>query len=152
MRSAAMTRRLWLIPCALLAAAACSKKADTGTDTAATPGTTTTAEALSVTGVDLGRTIDANSRVTYKTDDFKPNDTIYASVATTGTSPNATLSARWTYQDGQVVDTTSRAIAPAGAAATEFHISKPSGFPKGNYKVEIMLNGASVQSKDFKVE
>jgi hypothetical protein len=49
------------------------------------------------------------------------------------------------------VDTTSRAIAPTGAAATEFHISKPSGFPKGNYKVEIMLNGTTAQTKDFKV-
>lgn len=151
-----MLRRFWLIPaCAgLVAASACSKKADTSTDTAATtPGSTMTpAQPVSVTGVQLGKAVGADNKVTSETDDFKPNDTIYASVATDGVAQNATLSARWTYQDGQVVDTTSRAIAPAGAAATEFHISKPSGFPKGKYKVEIMLNGTTTQSKDFKVD
>ena len=147
-----MLRRFWLLPaCAgLLAAAACSKKADAGTDTASTPAATATAP-VSVTAVKLGKSIGADGRVADETDSFKPSDTIYASVATDGSAPNATLSARWTYQDGQVVDTTSRAIAPTGAASTEFHISKPSGFPKGNYKVEIMLNGATTQSKDFKV-
>jgi hypothetical protein len=152
-----MLRRFWLIPACvgLVAASACSKKADTSTDTAATttPGTTMTpAQPVSVTGVQLGKAVGADNKVTSETDDFKPNDTIYASVATDGVAQNATLSARWTYQDGQVVDTTSRAIAPAGAAATEFHISKPSGFPKGKYKVEIMLNGTTTQSKDFKVD
>lgn len=151
-----MLRRLWLIPvCAsLVVTTACSKKADTSTDTAAnTPGSTMTpAEPVSVTGIQLGKAVGSDNRVSNETDDFKPNDTIYASVATDGTAQNATLSARWTYQDGQVVDTTSRAIAPAGAASTEFHISKPSGFPKGKYKVEIMLNGASTQSKDFTVD
>jgi hypothetical protein len=150
-----MLRRFWLVPACvgLVAATACSKKADSGTDTAAnTPATTTTAQPVSVTGVQLGRALGADGKVSDETDDFKPNDTIYASVATDGVAQNATLSARWTYQDGQVVDTTSRAIAPAGAAATEFHISKPSGFPKGKYKVEIMLNGVTTQTKDFKVD
>lgn len=147
-----MFRRLSLAAAcaALVAAAACAKKTDTGAvDTTAT--TMTPAQAVHVTGVQLGRSIGPDGRIADATDEFKPNDTIYASVATDGVAQSATLSARWTYQDGQVVDTTSRAIAPTGAAATEFHISKPSGFPKGNYKVEIMLDGAATQTKDFKV-
>ena len=149
-----MFRRISLLAaCAGLAAAAgCAKKTDTGAvDTTATTTTMTPAAAVHVTGVQLGRSIGPDGRVASETDEFKPNDTIYASVATDGVAQSATLSARWTYQDGQVVDTTSRAIAPTGAAATEFHISKPSGFPKGNYKVEIMLNGTTAQTKDFKV-
>ena len=149
-----MFRRISLLAaCAgLVAAAACAKKTDTGAvDTTAAATTTTPAAAVHVTGVQLGRAIGPDGRVTAETDEFKPNDTIYASVATDGVAQSATLSARWTFQDGQVVDTTSRAIAPTGAAATEFHISKPSGFPKGNYKVEIMLNGTTAQTKDFKV-
>lgn len=149
-----MFRRISLLAaCAgLVAAAGCAKKTDTGAvDTTATTTTMTPAAAVHVTGVQLGRAIGADGRVASETDEFKPNDTIYASVATDGVAQSATLSARWTYQDGQVVDTASRAIAPTGAAATEFHISKPSGFPKGNYKVEIMLNGTTAQTKDFKV-
>ena len=148
-----MFRRLSLAAActALVAAAACAKKTDTGAvDTTATAATTP-AQAVHVTGIQLGRAIGPDGRVAAETDEFKPNDTIYASVATDGAAQSATLSARWTYQDGQVVDTASRAIAPTGPAATEFHISKPGGFPKGNYKVEIMLDGATTQTKDFKV-
>jgi hypothetical protein len=145
-----MLRRFWLASACcvgLAAAAGCSKKDDTG----AAGSTATATQPLRVTGVQLGRAVGSDMRVTDETDDFKPNDTIYASVATDGTSPNATLMARWTYQDGQVVDTTSRSISPNAASATEFHVSKPGGWPKGNYKVEILLNGAVTQSKDFEV-
>jgi hypothetical protein len=147
-----MSRRFWLASACCLGlatAAGCSKADDAGT---ATTGSTTTAtQPVRVTGVQLGRAVGTDMRVTDETDDFKANETIYASVATDGTAPNATLTARWTYQDGQVVDSTTRSIAPNGPAATQFQISKPDGFPKGNYKVEILLNGAVTQSKDFEV-
>ena len=63
----------------------------------------------------------------------------------------ATLTARWTYGDGQVVDETSQTISPTGPAMTEFHVSKASGWPAGDYKVSIMLDGRELESKDFKV-
>ena len=148
-----MSRRFWLASACclgLVTAAGCSKKDDAGT---ATTGTATTAtQPVRVTDIQLGRAVGADGRVSAEVDDFKPNDTIYASVATDGTAPNATLTAKWTYQDGQVVDSTSRAIAPTGPAFTEFHISKPDGLPKGDYKVEVMLNGATVQSEDFDID
>jgi hypothetical protein len=51
-----------------------------------------------------------------------------------------------------VIDETTQTIAPSGPAVTEFHISKPDGFAKGNYRVEIMLNGTPAGSKDFTVK
>ena len=84
-----------------------------------------------------------------QTDSFKK---LYAAVSTTGTASNATLGAKWTYQDGQTVNDSSQTIAPAGPAVTTFHISKPDGWPAGNYKVEISLDGKSVSSKDFTVQ
>ena len=78
--------------------------------------------------------------------------TIYAAVSTTGTAPNALLNAKWSYQDGQTVNESSQTIAPNGDAVTSFHISKPDGWPAGNYKVDISLNGTSVASKDFSVK
>ena len=89
--------------------------------------------------------------MTTATTAFTPKDTIYASVATTG-SGNATLDARWTYQDGQTVKEDSKSIAAPGPADTAFSISKPDGWPAGNYKVEITLNGTPVASKDFSVK
>jgi hypothetical protein len=107
--------------------------------------------AVRVTDVDLGRSLGADKRVTDKTDSFKPNETVYVSVTTEGSAPTATLKARWTYEGGQLVQESSQTIAPTGAAVTEFHVAKPDGWPKGSYKVEVFLNGNSVETESFKV-
>jgi hypothetical protein len=136
--------------CLTLTASGCAKK-----DKAATVETASGAVAstpVSVTDVKLGRGLGADKRLTDQTDKFRPADVIYAVVETQGTAPNTALQARWTYQDGQVVNEASRNISAAGEDVTEFHISKPSGWPKGKYTVQILLTGASVESKEFEVK
>jgi hypothetical protein len=146
-----------------LALTACGKKEETPPPAATTPPATTPApstamtpapaeQGVTVASVDLGTAVGPDQKVTSPTTTFGPKDTIYAAVSTTGTASNATLGAKWTYQDGQTVNDSSQTIAPTGAAVTTFHISKPDGWPAGNYKVEISLNGASVSSKDFTVQ
>ena len=126
-----------------------NERVDT-TPPATVPGST---ETMRVTDVDLGTAIGADKKVTGNEDDeFKPSDVIYAAVATEGTGSNATLTARWTFEDGQTVEETSQTVSPTGPATTEFHVSKPSGWPEGKYKVEILLNGASAKTEEFKVK
>ena len=134
--------------------AACSKENKNEASGDVTPGAATPAPAtpaVSVAEIDLGRTV-ANARVTDKTDSFKPADTVYASIRTTGTSTSSNLMARWTFEDGQVVQESNQAIAPTGEAYTEFHISKPGGLPKGKYKVEVFLDNKSAGTKDFEIK
>jgi hypothetical protein len=156
-----------VLACAF-ALSACNR--DEGTDTTATvppattpppvttppattpPPTTPAPATVSVASVDLGTAVGADQRVSTPSTTFAPTDTIYAAVSTTGTAPNAVLSAKWTYQDGQTVNESSQTIAPNGPAVTSFHISKPDGWPAGSYKVEIMLDGRSVATKDFTVQ
>jgi hypothetical protein len=69
-----------------------------------------------------------------------------------GTSPQATLRARWAYQDGQVVKELLETIAPTGKARTEFHIVKPDGWPAGKYSVTVSLDGAAAGTKEFEVK
>lgn len=107
---------------------------------------------VAITSVDLGTAVGPDQKVTSATTTFSPKDTIYAAVSTTGTAPSAVLNAKFTYQDGQTVNESSQTIAPNGDAVTAFHISKPDGWPVGNYKVDISLNGASVANKDFSVK
>ena len=138
----------------LMVATACGKKdadADASGTAAGTPAATP-ANNVSVTDVKLGNAVDANRRVTDDKDEFKPGDMIYASVLTSGTAPSATIHARWTFEDGQLVDSTTQTIAPSGDAATEFHIMKPGGWPKGKYKLTVLLNGAEAKTKEFKVD
>ena len=124
--------------------AACSKPA--------APPAGSAAQGVQVTSVDLGRSLNADKTIGDGTKSFRPNDTIYASVATEGSSSSAALKARWTYQDGQLVDESTQTIAPTGKATTEFHISKPNGWPAGKYNVAVSLNGASAGAKDFEVK
>ncbi len=144
----------------VFSAAAC-KRADDNTATIDTgtaggtvaPSTTTPgATALRVTEVDLGKRVGTDNSITDETDDFGTRDTIVAVVKTEGTpAAGATLVARWTFQDGQVVDERTETISPSGEAYTEFHISKPSGWPAGKYTLRVLLNGSEVQTKEFTV-
>ena len=63
----------------------------------------------------------------------------------------AKLQTRWYFND-KVVEESSEMISPTGPAVTEFHLSKPDGWPVGNYKIEVLLNGAPAGSKSFEVK
>ena len=106
------------------------------------------APALDVTNVSLGRSTGADKRVVEEIGDFAPTDTVYASVETSGTG-SGTLSARWTFEDGQVVDEGSQSV--SGASVTEFHVSNPTGWPVGHYEVVISLDGDEVERSGFDV-
>ena len=137
---------------ALTLAAVLSAACTRSSENSGTTGTTGTGVGVRVSQVDMGRSLNADKTINDNTDSFKPNDTIYASIATEGTAPTATLKARWTYQEGQVVNESTQTIAPTGNARTEFHISKPDGWPTGKYKLEVFLNGSSAATRDVEVE
>lgn len=106
------------------------------------------APSLDVTDVALGRSIGPDNRVVEEIGDFSPTDTIYATVETEGTG-SGTLAARWTFEDGQVVDEGSQSV--SGAQLTEFHVSNPDGWPAGHYEVIISLDGEEVERSGFDV-
>jgi hypothetical protein len=135
----------------LFAAVACGRKDETPAMDTATGSVAPPVAALSVTEVDIGRSLNADKGIADRTAEFRKADTIYVSVATAGAG-TGTLAARWTFQDGQVVDESTQTISPTGPARTEFHVMKPDGWPVGKYKVDVMLNGTSVGSKDFEVK
>lgn len=104
-----------------------------------------------VKSIDLGNAVGADKKVSAPTTTFKPADTIYVSVLSEGTAPSVTLAARWSFEDGQLVNESSQTIAPTGPAATEFHIAKPDGLPAGKYKVEVAANGTPAGTREFTV-
>ena len=114
------------------------------------------AATASVTGVDLGNAVGADMRVAAPMGTFAPKDTIYAAVMTATSDPAASvpgkLGAKWTHVDSnQVVHEDSKELTFAGDGVTDFQISKPDGWPTGKYKVEIMLDGNVVQTREFEV-
>lgn len=132
--------------------ASCKKKEPPPPPEAAAPAPAPAPPAFAVQGIELGKSIDADKKVTAPATTFGRRDTIYASVATEGAAPSKAISAKWTFQGGQVVKEQSESIAPTGPAATEFHISKKGPWPAGKYKVEVSVDGAAAGSKDFEIK
>ncbi|MCD9027845.1 hypothetical protein LDO26_06460 [Luteimonas sp. BDR2-5] len=102
-----------------------------------------------VTGVELGNEIDADNRVTTPASEFGTGDTIYASVTTDGESA-AKLNARWVYGEDRLVRSTDADVA-AGPQVLAFDIHHPEGWPTGDYKVEISLDGTVVEIREFAI-
>lgn len=110
------------------------------------------ASVVEIAEVDLGKGLQADKSIRDETDDFARRDTVFASVRTTGTSNSATITARWTFEDGQVVDERTETISPSGDAYTTFFITQPGGLPAGKYTLSVLLNGAEAQKKEFEVK
>jgi hypothetical protein len=143
----------------LAAVAACTKndtaaKSDSATAppaAAPAPAPTAAPAAFTVTTIDLGKAVDADKKIASPTTSFSPKDTIYASIASDGSSPSVKIDTKWTFQDGQTVEEQTQTISPTGPAVTEFHIAKAKPWPAGKYKVEVLVNGTSAGVKEFDV-
>jgi len=104
--------------------------------------------------VQLGKGIQPDNTVQTVTTTFGPKDTIYLSVTTEGMTPSATLATRWTFGAKDVlVHEESKSVSPPSAQPmrTEFHISKPSPWPAGDYKVVLTVDGQPSQTQTFTV-
>lgn len=117
------------------------------------------AATASVASVDLGSAVGADFKVTAPATTFKPKDTVYAAVSTATSDPAATvpgkLTATWHYDKAgtQVkANEETKEVNFSGAGTTDFFLKMPNGFPVGKYKVEISLDGAVVQTKEFEVK
>ncbi len=149
-------RSLTVAALSLAALAACAKKDAPANVPVETAAAVAPAPKVMVATLEVGRHIGANKRVTDTTSVFGVKDTLYMAAVTENTAPGAMATAKWTFQTGQTVDSTTQAIAAPDASSpvsvTEFHIMKPKGWPVGKYKVELMINGASSGMREFEVK
>ena len=144
------------------AAAPATPAASSTSASAAAPAATAVAAApakakapLTVAKVTLGDAVNAEHKISRPGSSFAASDkTIYASVATEGSSGGATLNAKWSYLEGQgqLVSSVSQSIATAGPAITTFKVENPDLWPAGKYKVEISLDGKPVATQDFAIK
>jgi hypothetical protein len=104
---------------------------------------------LQLANIQTGRTLNQDNSVGSISTLFKPNETIYVAVQTTGSAPS-TISVKWKYQ-GRVIDEPSKQVDPSGPASTSFQLQNSGGFPEGEYSVDILINGEQVGSRNFRV-
>ena len=103
-----------------------------------------------VSSVMIGKRIGSGNRMTEPTFQFAPQDTVYLSVATEGsTGPDKIITA-WRSQTGEVLQQPTEAIQPG--QNTAFQLSQPKGLKPGTYKVIVFLGSDSVDTKVFVVK
>jgi hypothetical protein len=133
--------------------AGCGKKDEPPKPTTAPPATTSApAASVAVSTVTVGNAVGPDKKIQGAAA-IAPRDTIYVSIDTTGRG-EATLKSRWTYlKDGKttLVNEDTQRVSTSGPSTHEFHISKPDGWPKGDYQVEVFVNDALAGTRRFTV-
>jgi len=105
---------------------------------------------LKVATLQLGKSLNPDNSVGTHTTRFKPDDTVY--VALLSEEPGeGTVTVRWRF-GGQVVSEAKKDVSYMRPAATEFHLQNSGGFPTGEYRVDILVNGEPAGSREFRVE
>jgi hypothetical protein len=99
----------------------------------------------------IGKGAKSGNRISEPTFQFAPQDTVYVSVATEGSTGPDTLTAAWRSQDGKILKQSSQPVAASGENAG-FSLSLPKGFKPGSYKVVLFLGDDSVDTKMFAVK
>lgn len=127
----------------------------TGITPSQVAGTASATTAVSIVAVELGTSTGSDQRVVDPTRTFSPTDgTIRAAIVTQAISAEpvvGNLAARWTFEDGQVVDENTQSTTFTDDGVTVFTISNPNAWPTGDYKLEVSLDGEVVETVDFSV-
>lgn len=138
-----------------LAAAACggdSQESEIGVTRSGSvelAGSGAAAAELRVAGVMIGKRVGTGNRITEPTFQFAPQDTVHISVTTEGSGPGQ-LTAAWRSSGGEIVQKTSE-FARTGGENTTFSLAEPKGLKPGTYKVVVLLDNDSVDTKVFRV-
>lgn len=129
---------------------ACSPEQRESVDTAAGTVESAARSTLAVINVNMGRHAGPDKKIVDETETFSPNDTIYASVNTTGTAREGSVVSKWTFPDSTEVE--QRADSASTSGNLLFFIAKPDGLAKGKYIFRVLVDGRAVRSETVTVQ
>jgi TonB family protein len=118
---------------------------------------TSGSSAISIASLQLAAQLGHDHKPVVPTNLFKPTDSIYLVVTTSAPSEGVigSVGAAWRYgvgEDEQAVHSEGKELLFSGPGTTTFEIRKPSGWPPGNYSVEVFLNGKTIKRLAYKVQ
>lgn len=105
---------------------------------------------LKVSGVQMGRALNSDNSIATHVTRFNRDQTVYVAVLTEGPGAGE-ITAKWTF-GGRVISEETRRVSYTQNAATEFHIGYAGGFPSGEYQVELLVDGTSIETRGFRVD
>ena len=104
---------------------------------------------LQLTNIQIGRSLNQDGSIASITTLFKPSETVYVSVQTG--AGKGVIGVKWKFEKKVVAEAT-KPVDANGPKSTEFHLQNSRGFPPGDYSVEVLMDGAQVGTRNFKVE
>ena len=88
-----------------------------------------------------------------RTENFTVKDkAVFVLIQTKGTAAKYTLSAKWLQPSGEVLTEYAQTLSKPGVNDTVFSLSRPDGWPPGEYKIELSINGKKLITKTFGVQ
>lgn len=104
---------------------------------------------LTLTNIQVGRSLNQDGSIASITTLFKPSETIYVSVQTG--AGKGVIGVRWKF-GSKVVGEPTKPVDSNGPKSSEFHLQNSGGFPPGDYSVDVLIDGVQVGTRNFKVE
>ena len=110
--------------------------------------------AVSAISVDLGTALGDDGKMVARGTSFRPEMAVIAAVTLVGSNvpTHATVTARWKGPDGSVVKEESQSNSYAGESMVNFRMADAQGLRKGNYLLEVAIDGSTVQTRSFSID
>jgi hypothetical protein len=107
-------------------------------------------EPLNIVTVQTGKSLNTDHSVGIHTGSFRPKDTMYVSVLTAGRGAG-TVTVKWSL-GGRVLKQVTKNLSYNAQAATDFRFQAADEFPLGDYTIEVVVDGKTVETRRVKVE
>ena len=108
-------------------------------------------EPLTVTAIQTGKSLNSDNSIGTHAATFKAQDkTMYVSVLT-GARGSGVIVVRWVL-GGRAIHEVSKDVSYNDQAATDFRFQAADGFPRGEYTIEVLLDGKPAGTSTVRVE
>jgi hypothetical protein len=107
-------------------------------------------EPLNVVAIQTGKSLNTDHSVGRHATSFRPTDTMYVSVLSNGRGAG-TITVKWSFV-GRLVQEATKKVSYNDQAATDFRFQAADGFPVGDYSIEVIVDGKSIETRRVKVE
>jgi hypothetical protein len=107
-------------------------------------------EPLNVVAIQTGKSLNTDHSVGRHATSFRPSDTMYVSVLSNGRGAG-TITVKWSFA-GRLAHEVTKKVSYNDQAATDFRFQAADGFPVGDYTIEVILDGKSIETRRIKVE
>jgi hypothetical protein len=107
-------------------------------------------EPLDVVAIQTGKSLNTDHSVGRHATSFRPADTMYVAVLSNGRGAG-TITVKWSFA-GRVVHEVTKKVSYNDQAATDFRFQAADGFPVGDYTIEVIVDGKSLETRRVKVE